>query len=160
MNQDFTVRRARIEDADKIHRVHMRAIRILGRSAYSKREVESWAYGQTDSFYKDAIENLDHFEVAEDTKRSIVAFAATRRNEVCLLYTDPDWVRRGVGSTLLQRAERHLFDSGHETIWVQSSLNAQSFYAGNDYAVGEVVDYKSRGGIVVKAINMTKILAH
>ena len=85
MIQAFTIRPARREDAENIRRVHMRSIRILGRSAYSEMEVESWASGQTDSLYKDAIEKLDHFEVAEDANRSIIAFAATRRDEVWLL---------------------------------------------------------------------------
>lgn len=152
----FSIRPARGEDAADLLRIHRRAIRELGRGRYSESELESWAHGLSEDFYRAAIVKPSHFEVAHDAGGAVIAFAATRGNEVWLLYVDPDWARRGVGSALLERAERHLFAAGHDAIWVQSSLNAEPFYAAHGYGDGKTIDAETRGGRDVKAVIMTK----
>lgn len=158
MPPDFSIRPARPEDAGQIARVHQRAIRLLARESYSAAELESWADGVKVAYYRLRIEDTPHFELAEDGGGAVIGFAAVRDDEMWLLYIDPDWARRGIGSALLRRAEANLLDAGHEDIWVQSSLNARTFYAKHGYLEQETFDAPTRGGLALKAVRMTKRL--
>ena len=156
---DFSIRSARADDAADIARVHRRAIRGLARGSYTDAELESWADGLGEDFYRPRIDETAHFEVAEDPRAAVIGFAAVREDEMWLLYIDPGWARRGIGSALLRRAENHLLQSGHADIWVQSSLNAERFYAAHGYERRETIDAATRGGVTLKAHLMTKTLA-
>ncbi|MDH3239830.1 MAG: GNAT family N-acetyltransferase [Alphaproteobacteria bacterium] len=156
---DFSIRPASPGYAGAILRVHRRAILILARESYSEVELQSWTYGLSEDFYRARTEDTAHFEVAENPAGLLIGFAATRQDEVWLVYVDPDWVRRGVGSALLARAERHLLDAGLKDIWVQSSLNAQAFYVAHGYVRQKSLDAATRGDVSLKALRMTKTLA-
>lgn len=152
----WTIRRARAADARGAARCHTRAIRVLGRSHYTARETASWARGLDESFYILALRKTDLFEVAEGADGTIAGIAAARGNETWLLYTDPDWTGRGIGSALLKRMEDDIRARGHATLRVESSLAAQSFYERHGYRRRRIYGHRTRGGMVLAALTMTK----
>ncbi len=156
---DFSIRPAWCNDAVAVFHVHRRAILGQARDSYSKEELESWTHGIAEDFYRERIEGPGHFEVALDGDNKVIGFAATREDEIWLLYVDPDWARRGVGRALLARAEGYLFRTDHDNIWVQSSLNAEPFFAAHGYEKQQTIAAPTRGGAMLKALRMTKTLA-
>jgi putative acetyltransferase len=155
----FSIRPALRDDAGAVFHIHRRAILGQARDSYSKEDLESWAHGIAEEFYREQIEAADHFEVALNGDGEVIGFAATRKDEIWLLYVDPGWARQGVGRALLARAEGYLFRTDHDNIWVQSSLNAEPFFAAHGYEKQETIDAPTRGGATLKALRMTKTLA-
>ena len=118
MAGDWTIRAAAPADTEAIARVHRRAILVLGRSHYTEEEVASWAGNLDANFYDRVFERSLLFEVAVSAAGEVVAIGAARPGEVSLLYTDPDWAGRGIGSALLARAEAAVRAQGPEILRV------------------------------------------
>lgn len=55
--------------------------------------------------------------------------------EITGLYVHPDYIRRGIGTQLLQRIEAAAFEKKHKNIHVISSLAALDFYKANGYSL-------------------------
>lgn len=156
LTRDWTIRAAREDDARAAAHCHTRAILVLGRSHYTEGEVASWAQGLDEAFYVLALRKTDLFEVAESANGAIVGIGAARGDEVWLLYVDPDWAGRGVGSALLARMEDDIRKRGHATLRVESSLAAQAFYEKHGYRRRRIYGHRTRGGLVLAALTMTK----
>jgi GNAT superfamily N-acetyltransferase len=107
----YTFRAAEEADVSDITAMHRRSITLLGRSHYTADELESWAAGLDDAFYKDALLTADLFEIALAAGGALAAISATRGHEVWLLYTDPDHAGQGIGGALLTRAEADITSS-------------------------------------------------
>ncbi len=131
MDRPFTIRKARPEDVFDVHRVHSTAIREGAGDHYHPEIVEVWV----DAFDPESFpKNLQRMEfwVAELTDGRVAAFLAFDLNtaEVDSIYVAP-WGRGlGMGSFLLGFAEESARRAGLESVWLDASLNAVSFYAG------------------------------
>ena len=156
MAGDWTIRAATPADTDAIARVHRRAILVLGRSHYTEAEVASWAGNLDPNFYARVFARSLLFEVAVSAAGEVVAIGGARPGEVSLLYTDPDWVRQGIGSALLARAEAAIRAEGAELLRVESSLTAEGFYKRHGYTRQRIYGHRTRGGLVLAAVTMIK----
>lgn len=154
--------RAGIEDdAEAIMVVHRRSILGLGEPAYSPAETESWATGLKPEGYVRAMrERGEVFEVVCAGDGVIVGFCSTIGNEIIALYVDPDWARRGIASTFLERAEARIAGGGHERVVIEAALSGLNFYLARGYEVEEEKLSKSRGGLMLKAARLRKTLQH
>jgi GNAT superfamily N-acetyltransferase len=152
----FIIRTAREADIAHIKAMHRRAITILGRSHYTTDELESWAAGLDAKFYQDALQAADLFEIAQTADGTVIAMGATRRNEVWLLYTDPDHAGEGIGGMLLARAETDIIAREYDVFTMRASLNAEAFYAHRGYHPMVYSGHKTRGGLILSAVTMEK----
>lgn len=152
----YTFRAAEEADVSDIAAMHRRSITLLGRSHYTADELESWAAGLDDAFYKDALLTADLFEIALAAGGALAAISATRGYEVWLLYTDPDHAGQGIGGALLTRAEADITTRGHHSFTLRASLNAEPFYANHGYRPVDYYGHKTRGGLVLNAVTMEK----
>ena len=140
-------------------RVHERAVLTLGRPVYNDAQLESWTCGNSPECYiKDMREEGEHYEVAVVRRAGIVAFCARREHEVRSLYVDPDWTRLGIGSVLLQRAEKAIAEAGHPRVSIGASLVGLPFYEAQGYRVLRHSHWKTRGGLFIPAAEMEKAL--
>ena len=123
-------------DGKALLRVHRRSILALGTIAYTKAEVRSWADGLVAEGYgEDMADENVAFLVAVDDEQGVVGFCSYKDNEVTGLYVDPAHARRGVGRSLLRRAEAAIAAEGHGSVDVAASLVAQSFYESEGYSL-------------------------
>lgn len=153
----FIIRTATPEDAEELRCLHTRSILELGLSAYSAEETRSWATGLRAQGYARAMtEAGEQFEVAVEREDGIVAFCSTRGNEVFALFVSPNWTRRGIAGALLRRAEDRIRDDGFEDIVVHASLSGLQFYLKHGYAVEAEVPWNTRGGLVLRAVDLRK----
>ncbi len=128
----------------------------VDRSIYDPSELESWAAGLSAPRYSDAMRDGEAFEIATDTAGNVIAFCSFERDRVKGLYVDPAWANRGVGSLLLQRAEASIRLAGQDAIQVCASLSGQPFYERHGYVVIRTEPMKTRGGLSIETVQMSK----
>ncbi len=122
------IRRARQEDMKSVLRIHIRAIREICSSHYTKEEIKVWSEVLKPGRYKKAI-STGAFFVAVDAE-AIVGFSNLdlQKGLVEAVYVDPEYVGLGVGMKLLQSLENVANNSGLNLLHLSASLNAVPFY--------------------------------
>ena len=134
----FTIRTANKKDTESIYKVHTDSIHELCSSCYNEEDIGPWIDRQHPSKYEPFIDNKAmRVVVLED---QVIAFGhlepfTETTAEICGLYVSPGISRKGIGTLLLCFLEDEAKSNGYQSIRLKSSLNAQNFYAANDYQV-------------------------
>jgi GNAT superfamily N-acetyltransferase len=158
MGSPFTLRKARPEDVFDVHRIHSTAIRENAGEAYHPEVVEVWV----DAFNPESFpKNIDRMEfwVAELQDGRLAAFLAFDlvTAELDSVYVAP-WGRGlGLGSFLLGFAEESARLAGLKRLWLDSSLNAVSFYSGFGWEE-KMRHGRVRKGVEIPVVKMEKSL--
>jgi ribosomal protein S18 acetylase RimI-like enzyme len=158
MDRPFEIRRARPDDVQQVHEVHSVAIRTGAKSSYEPEAVEVWIDAFNRQNFPANIERME-FYVAELQSGRIGAFLAFDLNtaEIDSVYVAPWGGGLGLGSFLLGFAEEKGRLAGLDTMWLDASLNAVSFY--RRYGWNEVERHaRIRKGIEIPVVKMEKIL--
>jgi GNAT superfamily N-acetyltransferase len=155
---ETAIRPFRPTDGAALARLHRRAIMAIPEAFYPIAERESWAHGLTNEGYARAVAGGEIIEVAVDGGDTPIAFCGRKDGEVCGLYVDPDHQGNGIGRALLERAEAAIVRAGHRRIVVRASLFAVPFYRSKGYAEVGHTQFTSRGGLVISATNLEKII--
>ena len=74
------------------------------------------------------------------------------------MYTHPDWSRKGVGTLILEIAEKEASNSGFKRCELMATLSGIHLYKARGYIVVDEIIYKSKQGNSVKMFKMTKLL--
>jgi len=74
------------------------------------------------------------------------------------MYTHPDWSRKGVGTLILEIAEKEASNSGFKRCELMATLSGIHLYKARGYKVDDEIIYKSKKGNSVKMFKMTKLL--
>jgi putative acetyltransferase len=89
---------------------------------------------------------------------NLAGFVSWRPGLVIGLYIHPGWTGRGVANALMNRAEAAIAAEGDDIILLSASAIARRFYEKRGYRVHRRRDWKTRGGLVVEAFDMKKII--
>ena len=158
MNKPFSVRRARPEDVFQVHRVHTTAIREGAGELYDPDVLEVWVDAFNPESFETNIRTMEFF-LAEMPDGRIGGFLALDLDarELESLYVAPWGQGRGMGSHLLGFAEELARQKDVTQLWLDSSLNAVSFYA----AYGWKEKYRHarvRRSVEIPVVRMEKTL--
>ena len=74
------------------------------------------------------------------------------------MYTHPEWARRGIGTLILELAEKEASNSGFKICELMATLSGIHLYKKRGYKIDEEVIYNSKKGNSVKMFKMTKLL--
>ena len=74
------------------------------------------------------------------------------------MYTHPDWARKGIGTFILQLAEKEASNAGFKRCELMATLSGIYLYKNRGYKIDEEIFYKSKKGNNVKMFKMTKFL--
>lgn len=74
------------------------------------------------------------------------------------MYTHPDWARKGIGTFILQLAEKEASNAGFKRCELMATLSGIYLYKNRGYEIDEEIFYKSKKGNSVKMFKMTKFL--
>ncbi|MHA7873587.1 MAG: GNAT family N-acetyltransferase [Hyphococcus sp.] len=74
------------------------------------------------------------------------------------MYTHPNWVRRGIGSLLLDLGEQAAREAGFKTIELGSTLSGEPLYRARGYKAFHREDHAAGNGAVNTIIHMRKRL--
>ncbi len=149
----ITIRRATDADRAAIARLHEASIRTLGPRAYTAAEVESWAAHIHPQQYL-----LDQQMYVAEDGGEVVAFGHYNDGEIAAVYVHPDHAGRGVGRAMLAKLEEVARADGAAHLFLNSSLNAEGFYASCGYRRTRESTYRTRGGVAIKCAVMEKDL--
>ena len=154
-----SIRAAGPDDADELLRVHRSAILELTRHVYTPAEIQSWAARLEAGGYIRAMEQRgEQFHVALGDTGGVIGFHGRIDAEVMALYVDPAWARRGVGTALLAHAEQAIAADGHAKVKIGAALSGRDFYLARGYEVDARVEWETRGGLVLEAYDVSKVL--
>jgi GNAT superfamily N-acetyltransferase len=121
----ISIRSATVEDAERIHALHMAAVRVLCAPHYAPEIVEAWLANRSAQGYLRGI-GAGATIVAE-LASNVVGFGEGVPGEIVAVFVDPDFASRGIGSALL----KHTLRLAHEhrgPVRLESTLNAVGFY--------------------------------
>ena len=152
------LRRATLEDAPAIFRVHMASIRSLGRESYTSAQVEAWCGERTAQSYTSPI--TEQFMLVAEAQGQVVGFAQldARHSTVVAVYVSPEFARQGVGSDLLRGIAEHALSLGLSELRLQASLNAVPFYSRAGYSAGELSQHVVAKGVSLPCLAMSRAL--
>ena len=152
------VRLAAIDDCARLIQIHESAILISGRAAYSQDECESWATGLKPENYVEAMTIKGQTFLVAETGNKICGFCSCKDDEIIGLYVDPETGRSGIGSLLLEHAEKAIEKKGHRSIRIDAALSALDFYMYHGYSIQQRRSASSRGGLDLNVCDLTKTL--
>jgi len=75
------------------------------------------------------------------------------------LFVSPDCAGKGIGQQMIEFLFKKASEVGINTLKVDSSLNAASFYLRNGFVEQSKSDFTTRNGVVLKSIKMTRMLS-
>ncbi|MEM7121334.1 MAG: GNAT family N-acetyltransferase [Pseudomonadota bacterium] len=146
------------DDGTALLALHHASILSLGQGFYSAEELEDWASGLTPGGYGRAMKEEDFLVAEAVTDQALAGFTSFKDDEVVGFYVHPDWARCGLGSLLLERAEAAIAAGGHTTIRIEASLSGLPFYEARGYRNVRRRPYRTRGGLQVDIVELTKAL--
>ncbi len=74
------------------------------------------------------------------------------------MYTHPDWARKGIGTFILELAEKEARNAGFKRCELMATLSGIYLYKNRGYKLDEEIFYRSKKGNSVKMFKMTKFL--
>tara|TARA_Y100000741_G_scaffold94596_1_gene70281 strand:+ start:288 stop:818 length:531 start_codon:yes stop_codon:yes gene_type:complete len=175
---DFNYRLADLEDIPNIKALMQHSITKLLGNYVSKGELEASfeSMGLDDQLIKDKTYFLIYFEGllvgcgGWSNRKTLFGGNHTpnRSNDLLnpnedgakirAMYTHPDWSRQGVGTLILEIAEKEAFNSGFKRCELMATLSGIHLYKARGYKINEEIIYKSKKGNSVKMFKMTKFL--
>lgn len=155
---DAAVRRARESDADAIWRVHTDSIRALCAGRYRPDEIAAWVEFRSPASYREAMSS--HALFVAEWQGEIVGFGQLdpRRGEVEACYVAPEAVGGGIGSALLAAMEEEARGKGRRRVRLNSTLNAEPFYARRGYRWLGRARHRIREDVELDCVRMEKPL--
>lgn len=158
MTRPFSIRKARPEDVHAVHEVHRSAIHGGATGHYAQASRDVWIDAFNPQNFPKNIEKME-FYVAELGDGRIAAFLAfdLQTAEIDSVYVTPTGQGLGLGSFLMGFAEETGRLAGLESMWLDSSLNAVSFYARLGWKEVERHS-RVRQGILIPVVRMEKTL--
>ncbi len=124
----IAIRKARQQDKSSLCAIHRRAVSEISGNYYTPKEIRQWLNSLKPESYEKNIE--DHEFIIAEYRGGVIGFGHMdiANSLVAGIYVSPDYIRRGIGTMLLQRLEHKAGLSGLRALQLCSSLNALPFY--------------------------------
>jgi GNAT superfamily N-acetyltransferase len=126
LDDDFSFRAARREDAETVFNITHASIGGLARTSYSRTQIENWMGERTPAFYQELIAKGRMTVCLRDG--IVVGFVDAEPGEVTRLFVLPEAAGFGMGRRLLEIgiAQAQLGHNG--SIRLEATINAEGFY--------------------------------
>lgn len=121
----LTVRPASEIDAERIHELHVAAVRMLCGLHYSQEIIEGWLANRSAQGYLRGIRS--GATIVAELGPQVVGFGEAVPGEVVAVFVDPAYVSRNIGTRLLEHALQ-LAQADRGIVRLESTLNAVGFY--------------------------------
>ena len=153
-----SLRRATQDDKEALLRVHVDAIRVLAKDAYTDEQLRAWPGRLTTDSYTDVINS--RLVLVAEAGTQVVGFCQfdPGTGEVEAILVDPQHAHTGIGSALLEAVEKVAEDSSLRGLHLASSVNAESFYRKHGFRVKERSVFPFATETPIECIMMTKHL--
>lgn len=145
------------DEYDEVIKLITQTVHSVCKNDYTKEELSAWAPANFNiNKFRSALSdclNLGAFE-----KNTLVGFISVERSGyINRLYTHKDFLRRGIATALLQKAQHWAKENGIYELSLDSSKTAVEFYLKNGFEKSGI-SVLQRGDIVFRNTVMKKIL--
>ena len=161
---EIFVRPAVLGDAETLVRVHRWAVETTAGPFYPLEIIQSWAAPESEKSYEHARKDIADptlIVLVGETGSNIGGFGivAPATEELRGLFVHPDMGRHGVGTAILANLEQMAVARGVKRLNLDSSINAEAFYARHGYEAMERAKHPVRCGHEMDCIRMSKRLS-
>lgn len=160
------IRKANVDDASSIVSVHFEAVHKTAVNDYEKEILNDWSSDLTDERIEkmktQLSQNPEHtIMIVAELDGFVVGFGeiAPRNSELRAVYVLPTTGRMGVGKKLLHHLEDLARSLGVDSLWLDSSLTAEPFYAAHGYESTGRGIHELRSGRKMTCVKMGKRLS-
>ena len=168
---DVNMRPARVDDAPALARVHVDSWRAAYRGLVPDSSLQRFTYQWREECFRQALatgaEETYVVQLDEEAVGILTVGAArdadldvNRTGEIWGIYISPEYWRKGIGSRLVEEAERMLKSRGYENavLWVlEGNQQARGFYEAMGFSPdgeSKIIDW----GTPLKAVRYRKAL--
>lgn len=164
---DFTIRTATPEDAQGIAEAHVKTWQCAYKGQIPDSFLDSLSVESRAQVWKEILTTSQKgtFAYVAEFEGKIIGWCTTGTNrdedaaegagELYGIYVDPEYIGKGVGSQLMERATRALKAEGYKkaTLWVlDSNVKTRAFYEKNGWVVEGGVKDDPREGFVLHEV--------
>lgn len=149
---NITIRKYRIQDLSPLVRLFTDSVHELTATAYDETQRYAWASRtpHLDS-WQQRLESLETL-VAEDGDQLAGFISYEPAGHIDLIYTAPNYARKGVASALFRQAEEHLRSLGVKELYTEASLVARPFFQRHGFTVEQEHPTTVRGAHFLRYI--------
>lgn len=158
MRPALTLRRATLDDAVRIRRVHQASVRSLCSADYSAAQIEAWIGQLLPSDYRHTMREEWQLTWVAQVGTRMAGFSVLDGDLVRAVYVHPRYARRGVGSALLAAAEAEARARGVQVLRLNASLTAVPFYLRHGYCEVGPGAHPTDAGVTLPVMGMRKVL--
>jgi putative acetyltransferase len=158
---NITIRPLGPEDAENFLRLHHAAVHDMAASDYAPDILDAWS-GPVNA------DRVANYNATADEEIRIGAFdggimaglgvLVPEKGELRACYVHPDYGRMGVGRRIVDALEQIASGMGLGSLTLDSSINAEKFYASLGYETVMRTSHKLADGSFMPAIKMQKML--
>ena len=149
------IRQATVEDAAAIMVLHERSVRGLCSADYTPEQLDLWLGSITLEKHQKRLKLHKSFIAEIDSKTIGYVRWNPETNELCSIFVDPGFVRRGIGTKLMMTESRDALSYGVRVLWLDASLTAVPFYIADGW---DIVEKGMHGPL--ECVRMTKTIHH
>ncbi|WP_339421258.1 MULTISPECIES: GNAT family N-acetyltransferase [unclassified Pseudomonas] len=152
------IKRATPEDAQVAFDIRLQAIRSQCIGAYTRDQMMLWTRGKAEDGYGVLMDKL--FYLGQVNGQAVATgMLDLDNNEVGALFVLPEFTGRGYGKAMLNHLESVARELEIETVVLDATLNAATFYRACGYVGDKQAIYHSPSGLALACIPMTKRLS-
>ncbi|MGU9857617.1 GNAT family N-acetyltransferase [Pseudomonas sp. LF245] len=145
------------EDAQAAFDIRLLAIRSQCIGAYTREQMMAWTRGTAADGYSALMAKPFYLGWVQG-EPVVTGMLDLDNNEVGALFVLPEFTGRGYAKAMLDHLENLARQRAIETVVLDATLNAASFYRACGYVGDEQAVYHSPSGLVLACIPMTKRL--
>ena len=151
----ITIQKALRSDTEAAFRIRNRAILEKCRDYYSTEELQEWTKGSPSEKFVDTVEESIYLAFI-DNEIATTGMIDVETSKVDAIFTDPVHMGKGVAKKMLEHLEQIATEAGLIEVWLESTLNAASFYRECGYVGDKVAIHESDKGTRLECIPMVK----
>lgn len=134
---NITLRKATQEDCEAICKIHVSAIRELGKNHYSASEINVWSRGRTPQRYEKHIRERKVIIAQHQSLPVGFGTLDLKNGDIVQLYISPEYARKRIGTLILEKLLSIAKEAGLREVHCMSSLNAETFYINSGFHPGQ-----------------------
>ncbi|MGY2193081.1 GNAT family N-acetyltransferase [Pseudomonas pergaminensis] len=151
------IKRANQEHAQVAFDIRLQAIRSQCIGAYTQAQMLLWTRGKAEDGYSALMDKPFYLGWVQGEPVA-TGMLDPDNNEVGALFVLPGFTGRGYGKAMLDHLESVAREQAIETLGLDATLNAASFYRACGYVGDEQAIYHSPSGLQLACVPMTKHL--
>ena len=151
------IRKANKDDIELAWEIRKESIRAQCTDYYSPEIIDLWLNGSLPDSFAEELES--NFYVAT-INQNIVGLGALSYsdNKIYAIFVKPEFFGKGIAKKMMKHLERLALNNSVDTVYLDSTLNAASFYRSLGYVGNEIIKYDNPRGFVMDCVAMEKSL--